>query len=459
MLNCTASEQERTCAVAINKTTHDQTTSAASAAARPGIEDPSHVADLADWLLQLPRDRALAYIEALPLGRRAQTFECLPLKVQAEFARRIARPQLAEMVTEMDADDRADLFNALTGAEQQRLMFDLAPEERDDIRRLSAYAEGTVGAIMTTDYAVLGAGMTVADAIAELRRSAPAKETIYHSYVLDEDRRLIGAVSLHELILAADHTRVADLMDATPICVRADSDQEEAARKIAHYNFLALPVVDGEGRLEGIITHDDAADAMQAETTEDFQKISTVLPFNQSLRDVGIRVLYSRRIFWLAILVFGNLFSGAGIAYFEDTILAYVSLVFFLPLLIDSSGNAGSQSATLMVRALATGDVELKHWRQLILRELAVAAALGATMAVLVAPVGVLRGGPEIALIVGATMLILVIVGSLVGMSLPFLLSRMKLDPATASGPLVTSISDAVGVLVYFSIATLVLGL
>lgn len=445
--------------MAINETTHDKTASAASAAARPGLEGPTHVADLADWLVQLPRDRALAYIEALPLGRRAETFECLPLNVQAEFARSMGRQQLAEIVTEMDADDRADLFNQLTPGEQQRLMLDLAPEERDDIRRLSAYAEGTVGAIMTTDYAILGASMTACDAIAELRRSAPSKETIYHSYVLDDDRRLIGAVSLHELILAADQTRVADIMDSDPVSVRVDSGQEEAARKIAHYNFLALPVLGKDGKLEGIITHDDAADAMQAETTEDFQKISTVLPFNQSLREVGIGVLYSRRIFWLALLVFGNLFSGAGIAYFEDTILAYVSLVFFLPLLIDSSGNAGSQSATLMVRALATGDVELKHWRQLILRELAVAAALGATMAILVFPVGALRGGPEIALIVGSTMLILVVVGSLVGMSLPFLLSRLGLDPATASGPLVTSIADAVGVLVYFSIATMVLGL
>lgn len=443
----------------MNEPAHDRTTSAARAPAGDEDDGPRHVADLADWLLQLPRDRALAYIEALPLKRRTETFECLPLIVQAEFARGMAREHLVAIVTEMDADDRADLFNHLSTSEQQCLMQDLAPEERDDIQRLSAHAEGTVGAIMTTDYAILGATMTAGEAIAELRRSAPTKETIYHSYVLDDDRHLIGAVSLHELILAAEQTLVADIMSSTPISVRVDSGQEEAARKIAHYNFLALPVLDSEGRLEGIITHDDATDAMQAETTEDFQKTSTILPFTQSLRDVRIPVLYSRRIFWLALLVFGNLFSGAGIAYFEDTILAYVSLVFFLPLLIDSSGNAGSQSATLMVRALATGDVELKHWRQLILRELLVATALGTTMAILVFPLGALRGGPEIAFIVGATMLVLVIIGSLVGMSLPFLLSRLRLDPATASGPLVTSISDAIGVLIYFSIATMVLDL
>ncbi len=226
---------------------------------------------------------------------------------------------------------------------------------------------------------------------------------------------------------------------------------------IARYDLAALPVVDEGGRLVGIITHDDAEDVMQRETTEDFQKIATVLPFSQSVREAGIYVLYTKRIFWLALLVFGNLLSGAGIAFFEDTILAYVSLVFFLPLLIDSGGNAGSQAATLMVRALATGDVALKDWRNLVLRELMVATALGATMAFMVSPIGLMRGGSAIALAVGLTMVLVVIVGSLVGMSLPFLLSRLRLDPATASAPLVTTISDAVGVLVYFSIATMVL--
>lgn len=445
--------------MATSDTTHGRRTSDVSATAFRELEGPAHVVDLADWLAQMPRSDALECLATLPLARRADTFGCLPLRIQAEFARAMARHQLAEIVTEMDADDRVDLFNYLTEDEQQRLMRDLAQEQRADILRLSAHAEGTVGAIMTTDYATLGAKMSAQDAIAALRLGAPEKETIYRSYVLDEDRRLIGSVRLHELILAAEHTLVKDIMESTPISVPVSADQEHAARMIAHYNVLALPVVDTKDRLVGIITHDDAADTMQAETTEDFQKISTVMPFTQSLREAGVGVLYSKRIVWLSLLVFGNLFSGAGIAYFEDTILAYVSLVFFLPLLIDSSGNAGSQSATLMVRALATGDVELKHWRDLILRELLIAAALGATMALLVFPIGALRGGPAIAIVVGLTMFVLVIVGSMVGMSLPFLLSRVRLDPATASGPLVTSISDAVGVLVYFSIATLVLRL
>lgn len=419
----------------------------------------AHGIDVAAWLADLSPPEALRRLAAMELPRRAAVFGFLPLTVQVDFAAAITPAELAEIVTRMDADDRADLFNELGEDQQNRLMRNLAQAEREDIRRLAGHAEGTAGAIMTTDYATLHAEMTAQDAIAELRRAAPEKETIYRSYVLDDDRRLIGSVRLHELILAAADIPIGAIMNNAPVSVTLDTDQEEVAKTIARYDLLALPVVDADDRLMGIVTHDDAVDAMQAETTEDFQRISTVLPFTQSLREAGIGVLYSKRIVWLVLLVFGNLFSGAGIAYFEDTILAYVALVFFLPLLIDSSGNAGSQSATLMVRALATGDVALKDWRDLILRELSIAAALGATMAVVVFPVGLLRGGPEIAYVVGATMFLVVIVGSLVGMSLPFLLSRLRLDPATASGPLVTTISDGVGVIVYFSIATLLLSL
>ncbi len=419
----------------------------------------AHPIDLATWLGQLPRPEAWKHLAGIPPERRAKVFANLPLDVQVDLTRTVLPHDLAEIVTQMDADDRADLFNQLSQVEQQVLLYDLSKKERDDIRHLAGHAEGTAGALMTSDYATLGASMTTQEAIAALRLQASDKETIYRSYILDDDGRLIGAIRLHELILAADDASISDIMDPAPISVTPDTDREVVANMIARYDILALPVVDDDGRLVGIVTHDDATDALQAETTEDFQKMSTVLPFTQNMREAGIGVLYSKRIVWLALLVFGNLFSGAGIAYFEETILAYVSLVFFLPLLIDSSGNAGAQSATLMVRALATGDVALKDWGDLILRELFIAAALGATMALVVLPLGAWRGGPDVALVVGLTMFFVVIVGSLVGMSLPFLLSRLRLDPATASGPLVTTISDAVGVLVYFSIATMVLSL
>lgn len=208
---------------------------------------------------------------------------------------------------------------------------------------------------------------------------------------------------------------------------------------------------------------DHANEAVEAlrkercEATEDIHKGASITNHVGNLRDATLGLLYRKRVFWLVLLVFGNLFSGAGIAAFEETIAAHIALVFFLPLLVDSGGNAGAQSATLMVRGLATGEVIMRDWWQLLVRECGVALALGGTMAVAVASLGVLRGGPEIALIVASSMLVIVLLGSLIGMSLPFMLSRLKLDPATASGPLVTSVADAVGVLVYFGIAAQVL--
>ncbi|MDO5757966.1 MAG: magnesium transporter [Rhodobacterales bacterium] len=415
--------------------------------------------DLASWLSRLSVDAAAEHLVEIGPKRRAQAFARLPSDHQASLGAMLPDHVLARIVADMNADDRVDFFNQLTPGAQERLSRHLRPEVRAAIHRLSSYPEECAGAIMTSDYAVLSAGMTAAEAIAALRAQAPGAETIYRSYIVDADHRLTGSVRLHALILAADDTPVEDLVEAAPVSVTPETDQEDVGKMIARYDLLAIPVVGTDGRLMGIVTHDDAVDVMQAEATEDFQKMSHVLPFKQTMRDAGIGILYSKRILWLTLLVFGNLFSGAGIAYFEDVILAYVSLVFFLPLLIDSSGNAGSQSATLMVRALATGDVELKDWSHMILRELAVAAALGATMALVVFPLGAWRGGADVALTIGLTMFVVVLIGSLVGMSLPFLLSCLRLDPATASGPLVTTISDATGVLIYFSIATAVLSL
>jgi magnesium transporter len=226
------------------------------------------------------------------------------------------------------------------------------------------------------------------------------------------------------------------------------------ARQIARYDALALPVVDGEGRLVGIVTYDDAMDVAEAEATEDFHKVGTVTRLMTGVREAGVLALYRARIVWLVVLVFGNIFSGAGIAAFEGTIATYVALVFFLPLLIGSGGNAGAQSATLMVRALATGDVALADWGRMIGRELLIAGLLGLTMALAVSPIGLARGGPEIALVVAGAMVLIVLVGSTIGLTLPFVLTRLGLDPATASAPLVTTIADATGVVIYLAIAT-----
>lgn len=421
--------------------------------------ETAYPVDIATFIDSLGTDSGLAYLLALEVEKRAQVFSYIDLETQVEFAHFLKHEELAEIASKMASDNRVDLFNQLNPSEQQQLLQDLDEEQRDDVQRLSVYEDKTAGALMCSEYVTLAGNLTAKEAIEQLRREAPKKAAIYRSYIIDSEHRLIGVVRLHELILASDNTPIAEIMDQDPVKMALDDGQEDVARIINRYDLTTVPVVDANNRLVGIVTHDDAADAMQQEMTEDFHKTGTVEPLTQSVMKASMGLLYRKRIVWLALLIFGNLFSGAGLAFFEETILAYVSLVFFLPLLIDSSGNAGSQSATLMVRAMATGDVTMKDWKKLISRELIIALALGLTMALLVFPVGLMRGGYEIAVVIGLTMVFVVMVGSLVGLSLPFLLSKLKLDPATASGPLVTTIADAVGVVVYFSIAASLLDL
>lgn len=425
-------------------------------ALRALIED-EHPADVGAALEEFEAQEAWGVLDLLPLEEQAGIFGYFDRDFQVELAHAAPRAKLARIVTEMHSDERADLFKELSDEQQDALLPILAQAEREDIRRLAGYEEGTAGSIMTSDYALLNETLSASQAIEKLRHEAPDKETIYRAYVTSPDRRLVGAVRLQDLILATPRTLVRELMEEDPVAVRVDEDQEEVARKISRYDVLALPVVDAENRIIGIVTHDDAMDVLQEEATEDFHKVGTVGKLDTSVRDASIGLLYRKRIAWLVLLVFGNLLSGAGIHYYEDTIAAVVALVFFLPLLIGSSGNAGSQAATLMVRALATGDVMLKDWGRMLGREILIALLLGLTMALAVSGIGWYRGGMGVAMAVAITMVLVVVVGSLIGMSLPFVLSRFNMDPATASAPLVTTMADAAGVFIYFAVATMIL--
>lgn len=418
-----------------------------------------HSVDLADFLEELEPEVAWRILEFLPLDDQATVFGYFDGDFQVELANIIKRNKLAAIVSCMNSDERADLFNRLTDEQQEMILPALAQAEREDIRRLTAHEEGTAGAIMTSDYAALTPDLTAREALDKLRREAPDKETIYRAYVIDHDRMLVGVARLQTLILAQPNQKVADLIERDAHAVNVNEDQEVVAQSIAKYDVLALPVVDEDGRLVGIVTHDDAIDVIQEEATEDFHKAATVGKINVNMRDASIGLLYRKRISWLILLIFGNLLTGIGIAFFEDTIATYVVLVFFMPVLVGSAGNAGSQAATLMIRALATGDVVTGDWFRLLGRELLVALALGLTMAVAISAIGHLRGGEDIALVVALSMVSVVIIGSLTGMSLPFLLDRLNLDPATASAPLITTIADVTGVVIYFAIATAVLGL
>lgn len=419
--------------------------------------DDVHPANIATCISELEGADIWRVLSALSTERRTEVFGYLPPAEQVKLANSLNRRNLAEIFLHMSSDERADLFNRLAPDQQEALLPGLAQAERDDIRNLASHEEGTAGAIMASEYATLTPQLTAFDAIQRLRHEAPDKETIYQAYVIDNERRLLGTVSLRDLIVAPTSARVADLMVEDVIFSQVADPQEEVAHKISKYDLIALPIVDHEHRLVGIVTYDDAMDVAEEEATEDFHRVGTVGKLDGSVRDAGIPLLYRKRVFWLVALVFGNLLSAASIAHYEDTIASYIVLVFFLPLLIASAGNAGAQSSTLMVRALSTGDVELRDWGRMLGREFVVAGLLGLTMAIIISTIGAARGGPEIAAVVGLTMVAVVIIGSVLGMSLPFLLSRFKLDPATASVPLVTSIADVTGVLIYFSVATWIL--
>lgn len=410
-------------------------------------------ADLADILTQLPLSSSQILLVNLPA--RAYVFSYLKPQQQVKFAQVLPWATLAEIIGEMPSDKRADIFKQLDLEQQNVLLPALAQAKREDIRQLAAYVEGTAGAIMSSEYATLKPNMTVLDAIKMLRLEAPATETIYIAYVLDEMRKLLGVISLKQLILGQEQDQVDQLMTTDLISADVDTDQDDVAKTIARYDLLALPIVDAQGVMVGIVTYDDAMDVASEEATEDFLRVGAVNASSKlSLKNPSIFVLYQKRVFWLVILVFGSLLSGIGIAHFEDIIAANIVLVFFLPLLVGSGGNAGSQSATLMVRALATGDVQFKDWFYLLGRESLVALCLGVTMAIAVSVLGYFRGDAMVALVLALSMLGIVLLGCLIGMSLPFILNRFKLDPASASAPLVTSICDATGVIVYLFIAS-----
>jgi magnesium transporter len=414
--------------------------------------------ELADLLLALRKDDRVLLFRALSRREASELFALLGREQQDGLLRDLTDDETRRLLADLPPDDRTHLLEELPGRATQRMLNLLAPDDLEEARWLLGYPEESVGRLMTPDYVAVHPEWTVEDAVQHVRTHGQDSETINRVFIVDERWVLLDDIELRRLILAPPQATVAELMDHSVVSLSAFADREVAVSMIRRYDTFVVPVVDSEGIMVGIVTVDDVLDVQEEEATEDFHRVASVGPIRTSLREAGVGFLYRRRVGWLLALVFMNIFSGAGIAAFEETIEALVALVFFLPLLIDSGGNAGSQSATLMVRALATGDVRMKDWINLLGRELLVALLLGLTMAVGVSAISYFRA-PEVLAVVAATMTIIVVWGSLLGMSLPFLLTRLGRDPATASAPLITSLADISGVLIYFSIATWYLGL
>jgi magnesium transporter len=428
-----------------------------------------HPASVAEFLGALSGPEIWRVLTPLEPRLRAEIFGSLDQEIQVELAESLKRQDLAQIVTHMSADERVDLLKRLPEDKQETLMPVLAQVEREDIRRLFSYAEGTAGAVMTSDYATLSPDQTVQEALAKLRQEAPDKETIYYSYVVDSDRRLIGFLSLKDLILARPAKRIEDLMHRDLIYAKVSDDQEEAAQKIAKYDLIALPVVNGNNVLVGIITHDDAIDIIHQEHTEDMEKFMAIAGSHET--GTYLRTSswghFKNRCIWLVALAALGLVSGYIVQSFEGLLLQFAILATFMPMLADTGGNTGSQSATLVVRALAIREIFPRDVLRVLWKEFKV----GLPMAVLLAGLAFGRvvffaGGssrPEgyplttIGLAVGAALGLQVLTSTLIGSLLPLAAAKLKFDPAIVASPALTTIVDITGLIIYFATAKFLL--
>ena len=429
----------------------------------------SHPANVADFLSALEPHEIREILLRLDPRTAARVFVCLEEEVQGKVVDLLARRELARLVTWMSPDERADLVKRLSEAEREALLPALAQAEREDIRRLASYPEGTAGAVMTSDYATLSPELTASQAIEKLRREAPDRETIYYTYVVDRQRRLLGFVSLKDLILAQSGHRVADLMHRDLVFARVDEDQEEAARKIAKYDLIALPVVDEEDRLLGIITYDDAIDVITQENQEDVEKLMAITGAHQEhayLRTSAL-VHFRNRCIWVILLALLGLVSGVIVQHFEAVIMQFAILATFMPMLADTGGNTGSQSATLVIRALALGEISVRSAPKVLLKELKVALMLALVLALLAfgrvwlmesgssLPAGVSVG--EVGFAVALALGLQVISATLLGAVLPLLAKLVRLDPAVVASPALTTLVDITGLLIFFTTAKIML--
>lgn len=390
----------------------------------------------------------------LPRRLADEVFSLLEASSQDLLVNNMANEEARQILTALTPDDRTALFEELPANATRRLLSLLSEADRRHSLALLSYPRDSVGRLMTDRYIAVQPGWTVDQAIEHIRETGSDSETMEMVYVTDNSGRLVGHLRLRTLIMAAPSARMSDLQEETLVALHTLQDREEAVTVFRKYDLYALPVVDSDDVLIGIVTSDDILDVSAEEATEDFHKGVAIRPLDEGYLRTSLTTIYRSRIPWLIILVFINLFSGAGIAFFEPLIGAYVALVFFLPLLIDSGGNAGSQSATLVIRSMALGEMTLRDFARTFWRETLVSMALGLSMAAAVFLLAWWRAGPTIGIAVALAMTAVVTIGSLIGMLLPFILRKLRLDPAVASAPLVTSLVDILGVLIYFSIAS-----
>lgn len=430
-----------------------------------------HPAQVAEFLSALTPQEIWEIISHVSPQLRGEIFSHLDEEVQLEMIKTLGREAIGKLLSEMPPDDRVDLVKRLPEKLREAIIPAMAQAEREDLRRLIAYQEGTAGSVMTSEYAALTPDLTVEEAIVKLRREAPDKETIYYTYVVDNNQKLIGFVSLKDLILAPPRARVRDIMHEDVIYARAYDDQEEVARMIQKYDLLAIPVVDENDRLVGIITYDDAMDILQQEQQEDVEKLMAIGGSHQVGAYLKLSTWdhFKSRIPWILGLALLGFISGYIVQSYESILLQVAILASFMPMLADTGGNAGSQSATLVIRALALKEITTRDAIKILVKEFKVAFLMAAVLALVVYLRVLLFIGHssgtgtispvKVGVAVAIALAIQVISSTLIGAFLPLIASSFKLDPAVVASPMLTTIVDITGLFIFFSVAKAMLGI
>lgn len=426
------------------------------------FSDVLHAAAIASILEELPEADTWRVLKHCTVERQVEVFQFFSMPRQVELVESLDRDPLTRLLEDMAPDDRVDLLSRMPQDRVDSLLPLMAQVERNDIRRLLSYPEDCAGSIMTTEYASLPDSITVREAIEQLRNQAPDRETIYYVYILTRDRRLDGFISLRDLILAKPESILADICRRDVVSVRVDEDQEDVAQTLARFDFIAIPVVDDQHRLVGIVTHDDAIDIVQEEATEDAYRQGAVEPLEDGYLDTPLATLAWKRGIWLMLLAVVAIATAWVIRYYENANSSndgFKFMIAFLPLVLASGGNAGSQSATLVIRMLALDQLSNAH-AKMARREIILGFALG--LAVAATGFMATRFGfgysASKAVVVAATVLMVVILGTLSGAALPVILDRIGVDPALMSNPLIAAIVDVVGVVIYYRVAMYMLG-
>ncbi len=428
-----------------------------------------HAADLADIVEALPRESVLALLQALPAERAADVLEYLSDDLRTEVLEEMSAPQAARLVAEMTPDDRADALEELKDETYEYILSEIPKAAREETERLLAYDPDTAGGLMTTEFVSVPEDTTVEAALAGVRRIARAgrREAMHAIYATDEHGALKGVLSLRELLAAPEGAKIRDIAWEEVVSVPPTADREEVVSLTSNYDLVALPVVDEHDRMLGVVTVDDVMDAMVEEHTEDVQKLGGMQALEQEYLKTKLGAMLRKRAGWLAALFIGEMATASAMQRYESELERAIVLTLFIPLIVSSGGNSGSQATSLIIRAMALGEVTLADWWRVAVREIPTALLLGVLLGligvfrvVLWQQMGLWDYGDHyglVAVTVGASLVGVVTFGSLAGSMLPFLLRRIGFDPASASAPFVATLVDVAGITIYFTVAVLVL--